>query len=126
MNPIVTFRISLASLGANKLRSGLTLLGIVIGVSAVISLMAIGQGVQQSITSRIESLGSNLLFVRAGGFSEGGLGRGSGSAGTLTLEDAYALVDPVFAPSVAAVAPELRTSARWMPGATTPLPRWWG
>ncbi len=112
MNPIVTFRISLASLGANKLRSGLTLLGIVIGVSAVISLMAIGQGVQQSITSRIESLGSNLLFVRPGGFSEGGLGRGSGSAGTLTLEDAYALVDPVFAPSVAAVAPELRTSGQ--------------
>ena len=77
MNPIVTFRISLSSLGANKLRSGLTLLGIVIGVSAVISLMAIGQGVQQSITSRIESLGTNLLFVQPGeSVQQGGLGGG--------------------------------------------------
>ena len=106
MNPLITFRISLASLGANKLRSGLTLLGIVIGVSAVISLMAIGQGVQQSITSNIEALGSNLLFVSPA-FSTQGQG-----GGTLTLEDAYALVDPVFAPSVAAVAPELRTSGQ--------------
>ena len=112
MTPFTTFRVALASLGANKLRSGLTLLGIVIGITAVISLMAIGQGVQRSITSRIEALGSNLLFVSPGGFSQGGLSRGVGSAGTLTLEDAYALVDPVFAPSVAAVAPELQTSGQ--------------
>ena len=112
MNPLTNFRISLASLGANKLRSGLTLLGIIIGVSAVIALMAIGQGVQQSITASIESLGSNLLFVQPGSASVGGLRSGSGSAGTLTLEDAYALVDPMFAPSVAAVAPELRTSGQ--------------
>ena len=113
MNPIVTFRISLASLGANKLRSGLTLLGIVIGVSAVISLMAIGQGVQQSITSRIESLGTNLLFVQPGeSVQQGGLGGGAGSASTLTLEDAYALEDPVFAPAVKAVAPEIRANGQ--------------
>ena len=112
MNPLVTLRISLASLGANKLRSGLTLLGIVIGVAAVISLMAIGQGVQQSITSRIESLGSNLIFVQPGESSGGGLGGGFGTAATLTLQDAYALDDPVFAPSVKAVAPEIRTAAQ--------------
>ena len=113
MNPLVTFRIALASLGANKLRSGLTLLGIVIGVSAVISLMAIGQGVQQSITSRIESLGTNLLFVQPGeSVQQGGLGGGAGSASTLTLEDARALVDPVFAPTVKAVAPEIRASGQ--------------
>ena len=112
MNPWTTFRIALASLSANKLRSALTLLGIVIGVSAVIALMAIGQGVQQSITAQIESLGSNLIFVWPGGSFEGGLGRGAGSANTLTLADAYALQDPVFAPSVAAVAPELRTGAQ--------------
>lgn len=56
MNPLTTLRISLSSLGSNKLRAGLTLLGIVIGVAAVISLMAIGRGVQQSITDR--TLGS--------------------------------------------------------------------
>ncbi len=112
MNPLVTFRISVASLGANKLRSGLTLLGIVIGVAAVISLMAIGQGVQQSITSNIESLGSNLLFVQPGDSSQGGIGGGAGSASTLTLQDAYALDDPVFAPAVKAVAPEIRASGQ--------------
>ena len=112
MNPAVTFKISLASLGANKLRSGLTLLGIVIGVAAVISLMAIGQGVQESITSRIESLGSNLLFVQPGDSEQGGIRGGAGSAATLTLQDAYALVDPVFAPTVQAVAPEIRASGQ--------------
>ena len=116
MSPLLIFRVSLASLGANKLRSGLTLLGIVIGVAAVISLMAIGQGVQQSITSNIESLGSNLLFVQPGeatsGGPGGGLGGGAGSAATLTLQDAYALDDPVFAPSVKAVAPEIRASGQ--------------
>ena len=116
MNPLITFQMALASMSANKLRSGLTLLGIVIGVAAVISLMAIGQGVQQSITARIESLGSNLLFIRAGGFNQGGLGGGTGSAGTLTLDDAYALVDPLFAPSVTAVAPEIRTSGQVQAG----------
>ena len=108
MNPLVTLRIALASLGANKLRSGLTLLGIVIGVGAVISLMAIGQGVQQSITSNIESLGSNLIFVQPGNSSQGG----GGAAATLTLQDAYALDDPVFAPEVMAVAPEIRASGQ--------------
>lgn len=112
MNPFTIFRVALTSLGANKLRSGLTLLGIVIGITSVISLMAIGRGVQESITSRIESLGSNLLFVTPGGFTQGGLNRGAGAAATLTLEDAYALVDPVFAPSVAAVAPEIRSSGQ--------------
>ena len=116
MSPLVTFQMALASMSANKLRSGLTLLGIVIGVAAVISLMAIGQGVQQSITSRIESLGSNLLFIRAGASNQGGLGGFTGSAGTLTLDDAYALVDPLFAPSVAAVAPEIRTSGQVQAG----------
>ncbi len=92
------------SIGANKLRSSLTLLGIVIGVSAVISLMAVGSGTQKSIIQRIESLGTNLLYVTPV--------RTSGSSqANLTLQDAYALVDPVYAPDVKAVAPELDTSA---------------
>ncbi len=105
-------RTALASLGANKLRAGLTLLGIVIGVTAVISLMSLGRGAQESITSRIEALGTNLLFVRPGESSSDGFFGGLGSASTLTLQDAYALIDPEIAPSVEAVAPEIRTGAQ--------------
>ena len=116
MNLVTILRTSLTSLGSNKLRAGLTLLGIVIGVAAVISLMAIGRGVQQSITERIQTLGTNLLFVRPGESSQGGVFGGQGSASSLTLNDAYALLDPVFAPSVASVAPELTTSAQLVAG----------
>ncbi len=116
MNPLTTFRTALSSLGANKLRSGLTLLGIVIGVAAVISLMAIGRGAQQAITANIAALGTNLLFVRPGSTTQGGITGGQGSATTLTLDDAYALMDTVYAPSVAAVAPELRTSGQVVAG----------
>ena len=116
MSLLTVIRTALSSLGSNKLRAGLTLLGIVIGVAAVISLMSIGRGAQQSITSRIESLGTNLLFVRAGASIHGGVFDGQGSASTLTLDDAYDLLDPVFAPSVAAVAPELSTSGQVVAG----------
>ena len=116
MNLVTILRTSLSSLGSNKLRAGLTLLGIVIGVAAVISLMAIGRGVQQSITDRIQSLGTNLLFVRPGQASQAGVFGGQGSATTLTLDDAYALLDPVFAPNVAAVAPELTTIGQLVAG----------
>ena len=116
MSPIDVLRTALSSIGANKLRAGLTLLGIVIGVTAVISLMAIGRGAQEAITSRIESLGTNLLFVRPGASSQGGVFGGLGSAGTLTLDDAYALLDPHIAPTVAAVAPELTTRAQVVAG----------
>ena len=93
-------RTALTSLTSNKLRAGLALLGIVIGVGAVIALMSIGKGLQQTVTERIESLGTNLLFVTAVQTAD--------SSANLTLEDADALLDPLFAPSVAAVAPELR------------------
>ncbi len=116
MGPFSIIRTALSSIWANKLRAGLTLLGIVIGVAAVISLMAIGKGAQQAITSNIESLGTNLLFVRAGASSQGGVFGGQGSASTLTLDDAYALMDPVFAPSVAAVAPEVGASGQVVAG----------
>ncbi len=112
MNAITILRTALSSLGSNKLRAGLTLLGIVIGVAAVISLMAIGRGVQQTITERIQSLGTNLLFVRPGETSTRGVGGGQGSAASLTIDDAYALQGSPFAPSVSAVAPELSTSAQ--------------
>ena len=116
MNAMTILRTALSSLGSNKLRAGLTLLGIVIGVAAVISLMAIGRGVQQTITERIQSLGTNLLFVRPGETSTRGVGGGQGSAASLTIDDAFALQDSPFAPSVSAVAPELSTSAQLVAG----------
>ena len=106
MNFFTTFFTAMDALNSNKLRSGLTLLGIIIGVSAVITLMAIGRGAQESITSRIESLGTNLLFIRAGATSQFGFAGAQGSAANLTLEDSQALIDPILAPSVGSVAPE--------------------
>jgi putative ABC transport system permease protein len=78
--------------------------------------MTIGRGVQQGITSSIESQGANLLFVQPGSTTSGGLSGGQGSASTLTLEDAFALVDPVFAPSVVAAAPQITTNAQVVAG----------
>ena len=106
MNFFTTFFTAMDALNSNKLRSGLTLLGIIIGVSAVITLMAIGRGAQESITSRIESLGTNLLFIRAGATNRFGFAGAQGSAANLTLEDSQALIDPILAPSVGSVAPE--------------------
>ncbi len=108
MNPLATLSVALASLAANKLRAALTLLGIIIGVSAVITLMAIGRGVQDSITENLRSLGTNLLFVQPAASGD--------AAGMLTLEDALALEDPLFAPSVVGVAPELRNSGTAVAG----------
>ena len=106
MNFFTTFFTALDALNSNKLRSGLTLLGIIIGVSAVITLMAIGRGAQESITSRIESLGTNLLFIRSGATNSFGCSGAQGSAANFTLEDSQALIDPILAPSVVSVAPE--------------------
>ncbi len=116
MRPLDILRTAVWSLGSNKLRSGLTLLGIIIGVTAVIALMTIGRGVQQGITARIESQGANLLFVQPGSTTSGGLSGGQGSASSLTLEDALALVDPVFAPSVEAAASQITTNAQVVAG----------
>ena len=106
MTPLTTLLTALDALNSNKLRSGLTLLGIIIGVTAVISLTAIGNGAQAAITSRIQSLGTNLLFVQAGATNQFGFSGARGSAASLTLEDSQALLDPVLAPSVTDVAPE--------------------
>jgi len=104
MSPIQTIKTAIASLGANKLRAGLALLGIVIGVTAVITLMSIGRGTTEQITGIIQGLGTNLLFVQPEG------------EGQLTLGDANALVDPVYAPTVLASAPEIRTFATLVAG----------
>ena len=81
------------NLSGNKLRSMLTVLGIVIGVAAVIAMLSIGRGAQASITSRIESMGTNLIYVTPGSTSQSGVQSAAGSAGTLTLDDADALAN---------------------------------
>jgi putative ABC transport system permease protein len=94
VNLAESFRIALRAVMANKVRSALTMLGVIIGVSAVILLVAIGNGVQSQVTSTIEGLGSNLLFVFPGqldtGGSGGGFGGGGGSAGAKPFEIADA------------------------------------
>ena len=91
---------AIESLNANKTRSGLTILGIVIGVAAVIAMLAVGNGAQNTITGSISGLGSNLLFVFQGNFDEE-----VRNPKPLTLGDAQAIADPFQAPSVAMVAP---------------------
>jgi putative ABC transport system permease protein len=116
MNLAKTVRTALTALTTNKMRSALTVLGIIIGVAAVVSLVSVGRGSQASITSNIESLGTNLIFVRAGASSQGGVRGVMGSASTLTLEDAEALVDSELAPAVAAVAPQVSTFGQVVAG----------
>ncbi len=101
------FATALGSVGSNKLRASLTLLGIVIGVSSVIAMMAVGRGAQVSVTSRISDLGTDLITVRPGNqalrFAFFG---GGGNSDVLSFEDALALKDEVFTPDVRLVAPE--------------------
>ena len=109
MNFTESVRIALRSLAANKLRSGLTMLGIIIGVAAVIALMGVGRGASAAIDSQINSMGTNLLFVAPGSTSESGVRTAEGSAQTLTYEDALALDDTENLPAVVAVAPQAQT-----------------
>jgi putative ABC transport system permease protein len=96
---------ALESLTGNKLRSGLTILGIVIGVAAVIAMLAVGRGAEAEITGSIEGIGTNLIFVIRGGDED------VRNPQPLTLGDAEAMADPFAAPSVLAVAPMLQGSA---------------
>jgi putative ABC transport system permease protein len=96
---------ALKSLSANKLRSVLTMLGIVIGVAAVIGLMSIGRGVQTGITATFENLGTNAIYVIPSTPGATGFGGLTGSAPTLSVDDAEALANPSRVRSVAAVAP---------------------
>jgi len=111
-----TARIALKSLVANKLRTLLTALGIIIGVAAVVALMAIGQGSQASITSTITANGANLLTVRSGASNAGGVGGGIGSSQTLTTADAAALADATNVPDAALVSPEYSSNGQLVAG----------
>jgi putative ABC transport system permease protein len=105
-----SIRVALRALGANKLRTTLTMLGIIIGVSAVIALMSIGRGAQAQVSAQIQSLGTNLLFIRPGAVrDQGGVRSTATQAATLTLEDSDAIAT---LPTVTASAPELDTGAQ--------------
>ncbi len=110
MNLGESIRVAWRALGANKLRSALTMLGIVIGVAAVIALMAAGQGVQVFVTEQFQGIGSNLLFVLPNVGQTGPRG-GQASLRSLTMGDARALEDPLRLPDVARVAPQLDRNA---------------
>ncbi len=105
MNYLQTLMESIDSLLSNKLRSTLTILGIVIGVGAVIAMLAIGNGAEASILGEIEGIGTNLLFVTPGGSDN------VRNPEPLTLADADALADPLACPSIKAVAPMLQRGA---------------
>ena len=111
-----TIQIALSSLVANKLRTLLTALGVIIGVAAVVALMAIGRGSQESITSAITANGSNLLTVRPGATNAGGIGGQVGSAQTLTSDDAKALADPQAVPDATLVSAEYNGNGQLVAG----------
>jgi putative ABC transport system permease protein len=99
-------RVAFAGLTANKLRSGLTILGLMIGVGSVIVLIAVGTGSSTAVENQIDALGSNVLLVTTGpAFQLGGLRRVQPSSAQLTLADANALANPFQAPDVKSVSP---------------------
>ncbi len=107
MNLTESLRIALRALSANKLRSALTMLGIIIGVGAVITLVSVGKGVEKYVTSQFQSIGSNLLFVVPGRLDQGGPPRQRRGGQSLTMGDAEAIADPLNVPDAVAVAPEV-------------------
>ena len=111
MNATEHIRLAARALSVNKLRSALTMLGIIIGVGAVITLLSVGQGVQNLVTEQLQSIGTNLLFVVPGNFSDSQTGMFRRSGPRLTLNDAEEIADPFNVPDMAQVAPELMASA---------------
>jgi putative ABC transport system permease protein len=102
--------IALTALRANRLRSALTMLGIVIGVAAVIAMVAVGSGATERIQQQIEAIGSNLILVTPGSITSNGVRLGSGATVTLSEDDARAIASEC--PAVAAVAPTVRGGAQ--------------
>src|SRR6476620_12127451 len=103
----------------HRLRSALTVLGILIGIAGVVMTVGLGEGAQQKVSSQISALGSNLLIVSPGSAtSTAGVRGGFGSASTLTIADAAALSSPVATPDIAGVAPVKNTSESLVYGST--------
>jgi putative ABC transport system permease protein len=110
VNVLASSRIALRALRVNKLRSTLTMLGIIIGVGAVIAMVAIGSGAQARVAEQLQALGANMIFVFPGSTTSGGLRAGAGSSISLTEEDAWTIQRDVQ--GVVAAAPTMRGSGQ--------------
>jgi putative ABC transport system permease protein len=110
MDLVAIIRIAMRALARNKLRSVLTMLGIIIGVGAVIAMVSVGQGAQQQAQQQIAAMGSNMLFVQSGTVNRGGMRMGWGATKTLVYDDLLAILREC--PSVKAAAPGSQASAQ--------------
>ncbi|HZL41726.1 MAG TPA: ABC transporter permease [Verrucomicrobiae bacterium] len=107
---LATLKIALLALRRNKMRTVLTMLGMIIGVGAVIAMVGIGNGAKAQIEAQIASFGQNLILVWTGSVTRGGVHTGWGSAGTLSIDDAEAIQREV--PGVTVISPEVRSSGQ--------------
>ncbi|HSU54570.1 MAG TPA: ABC transporter permease, partial [Candidatus Dormibacteraeota bacterium] len=107
---LATLKIATRALRRNLLRTLLTMLGMIIGVGAVIAMVGIGNGAKSQIEAQIASMGENVVLVFSGSFSRGGVRSGWGGAGTLTIEDADGILREIQ--GVIAISPEIRTRAQ--------------
>jgi putative ABC transport system permease protein len=114
MNLYLTFKVALRALARNKMRSMLTMLGIIIGVGAVIAMVGIGQGASASIQAQIANLGNNLLIIQPGSANTAGIRGGAGSNTTLTADDVDAIANEC--PSVKAASPSVRANGQLVYG----------
>jgi putative ABC transport system permease protein len=113
MSLLMILRIAFKALNRNKMRTALTMLGMIIGVAAVITMVALGTGAQTSIEAQIQSAGTNMIMVNAGNFSQGGVRMGQGNASTLVPDDAAAISQ---LPGVQYVAPQSNTRGQIVAG----------
>src|SRR5881398_2634696 len=110
MNLAAIIKVSVRALSRNKLRTALTMLGIIIGVGAVIVLVSIGQGAQSMVLEQISSMGTNMMYVMPGNITFGGAALGAGAANTLTDEDVFAMEREI--PTIAAASPIVNATAQ--------------
>jgi putative ABC transport system permease protein len=110
MNFIAIIKVAARALGRNKLRTALTMLGIIIGVGAVIVLVSIGQGAQEMVLDQISNMGSNMMYVMPGNLTFGGAALGAGAASTLTDDDVAAMEREI--PTIAAASPVMNSTGQ--------------
>ncbi|PYM10921.1 MAG: multidrug ABC transporter substrate-binding protein [Verrucomicrobia bacterium] len=114
MSTMITLKAALRALNKNKMRSGLTALGIIIGVGAVIAMVGIGNGAKAQVEAQVASLGQNVIQVSAGSTSSRGVRQGADTAVTLTVADAEAIAEEI--PDVLAVSPEVKIKTQIVTG----------